>query len=528
MEIVWDFAGELDPAAIPGNTTSYFDEMCQSFYVDSGTIRTQIGQLYRGQWDDLDRDPELIISDSGYSKLDIEHHYNGHVWGTAQHNADVVLLLYAYMMDVSTWLKSGEQQLQADNQIKAGRVTLMNADKTVFDDDVLTLFAPGNRIRLRFMAGDSDPYDMGQFHIEDSPYSETGAEFNFSGRNRLGFHLSNQTFDERTSYSGTLTSVFTTMLTDAGVPTAYILIEDTATTGAFTFNNSDKYLDGITSALAIADWYMDDKPDGTIVIGSASFIRTNVASTGIYSFDRGSEVFSRSVTRKMDGVYSRVCVRRNGPNPRKVFADVPYYDGWYLAGHRTFYQDVPDDCSNANMDRIAAQLVDGMQYSGIVEKFDSPFRPWLQVGDVAYVTGGDSPRLAGIITEVQHQFGESGYFTSFTVTSGGTISNPDNPETVASQYVGRMGGANRQRRLLDYIAGNIGSSSGASSVGAITYQAAVAGGYMGDEQTLNGHLAKMAAGAVLPDGGGKGQILAKLSATDYDADWIDTEIWGGM
>jgi len=51
---------------------------------------------------------------------------------------------------------------------------------------------------------------------------------------------------------------------------------------------------------------------------------------------------------------------------------------------------------------------------------------------------------------------------------------------------------------------------------------------MGDEQTLNGQLAKMAAGAVLPDGGGKGQILAKLSATDYDADWIDTEIWGGM
>jgi len=527
MEIVWDFARELDPAAIPGNTTSYFDEMCQSFYVDSGTIRSQPGELYRGQWENLTRESEVTISDTGYGVLDIEHHYNGHVWGTAQHNADVVLLLYAYMMDVSTWLKSGEQQLQADNQIKAGRITLMNADKTVFDDDVLTLFAPGNRIRLRFAAGDSEQYDMGTFFIEDSPYSETGAEFSFSGRNRLGFHLANQTFDERTSYAGTLTDVFTDLLLDAGVNASSILVETTATEGTFNFNASDKYLDGITAALAIADWYMDDKPNGTIVIGGAEFVRTNVASTGIYSFNRGSEVFSRSVTRKIDGTYSRVCVRRNGSTPRSVFADVPYYDGWYLAGHRTFYQDVPDDCSNANMDRIATQLVDGMQYSGIVEKFDSPFRPWLQIGDVAYVTGGDSPRLAGIITEIQHSFGESGYFTSFTVTSGGTISNPDNPETVASKYVGKMGGANRQRRLLDYISGGAGSSAGSSAVGAITYQAAVAGGYMGDEQQLNGNLAKMANGAVMPPGGVFGQILGKKSAVDYDADWID-EIWGGM
>jgi hypothetical protein len=526
--ITWDFARELDIAASPGNTTSYFDNMCQSFYIDTGTIRTRVAELEDGHWAEIDREAEVTISDTGYGVLDIEHHYNGHVWGTAQHDADVVLLLYVYMLDVSTWLKSGEQILQADNQIKAGRVTISNADRTVFEDDILTLFAPGNRIRLRFRSGNSDAYDLGQFHIEESPYSETGAEFSFSGRNRLGFHLANQTFDERTSYTGDITGVFTELLTDAGVPTRYQLIESSLDSIALNFNSSDTYMAGLTSALAAADWYMDDKPDGTIVIGTASFVRTNVASTGIHSFDRGSEVFSRAVTRKTDGVYSRVCVQRNGPNPRKVFADVPYYDGWYLAGHRTFYQDVPDDCSDATMDRLSTQLVEGMQYSGIVEKFDSPFRPWLQIGDVAYVTGGDSPRLAGIITEVQHHFGENGYFTSFTVTSGGTISNPDNPLTVASQYVGKLGGANRQRRLLDYLSGNYGSSAGASSSGNIVYQAAVAGGYTGDEQTLNVKVAKVAAGAVVPDGGAKGQLLVKLSATDYDADWIDEGIWGGM
>ena len=95
--------------------------------------------------------------------------------------------------------------------------------------------------------------------------------------------------------------------------------------------------------------------------------------------------------------------------------------------------------------------MDGLQFCGITEKFDSPFRPWLQVGDVAVVTGGDAPKIVGIITDIQHMFGTSGYFTQFTVISGGKISNPENPETVATRYAGKLGGANRKRRLLDYI-----------------------------------------------------------------------------
>jgi len=119
MAIIWDFARQLDPAASPGNTTSYYDEMCQSFYTDNGTIRTQIAELDLGQWQDIVREPEVIISESGYSELDIEHHYNGAVTGSAQHNADVVFLLYAYMLDVSAWLASGTFQLQPENPIKA-------------------------------------------------------------------------------------------------------------------------------------------------------------------------------------------------------------------------------------------------------------------------------------------------------------------------------------------------------------------------------------------------------------------------
>ena len=55
------------------------------------------------------------------------------------------------------------------------------------------------------------------------------------------------------------------------------------------------------------------------------------------------------------------------------------------------------------------------------------------------------------MTEVKHSFGRKGFYTDFTVASGGKISDPDNPSTVATKYVNRMGGANRQRRMIDYI-----------------------------------------------------------------------------
>jgi len=528
MPLTWDFSRQLDAAASPGNTTSYYDEACQSFYLDSGTIRTRIAQLDDGQWQDIEPEDELIISETGYSALDIEHHYNGAVAGSAQHDTAVVFLLYEYMKDVSTWLQNGTHQQQPDNPIKVGSFTLKNADMAVFEDNAYTLFGPGNRLTFKYRAGDSEFFDMGQIYIEGSPYADIAESFTFQGRNLLGFYLASQTFDDKTTYTGTLTAIFTEMLTDAGVPATMMLIQTSSSSGTFTFNPTDTYLAGLEAATKMADWYFDDLPSGKIVIGDATFMRDNAARTGIYSFNRGSEVFSRTVDRTIDGVYSRACVQRNGPSPLRIYANVPYYDGWFVAAHKTFYQTVPDTTTQADMERILAQLVEGLQYSGVTERFSSPFRPWLQTGDVGLVTGGDSPRLAGIITDIQQQFGQDGFFTEFTIASGGTISNPDNELTVASKYVGKMGGANRQRRILDFIKDGISAPASSSQVGAVTYQAAVAGGYLGDEQTMNENLAKVADGAVLPAGGTEGQQLVKASGDDYDAAWADKSIWGGM
>lgn len=465
MALVWDFARQLDLAATPGSTVSYFDEMCQSFYIDAGNIRTQIGQLHQGQWDDLLREQEVIISDLGYATLDIEHNFNGIVFGMAQHGSDVVLVMYEYMLDVSTWLESGSFQLQPDNPIKAGSITLLNADKTRFEDDAHTLFSPGSKLKMRYSYGDSDLETLGMFFIEDSPYSPSAKSFTFSGRNRLGFSLSNQTLDELITYTGTKTEVITQLLTNAGVLLVATLIQVDTTQVSFVFEDSKNYFAALSEAITLMDWYMDDLPDGTIVIGDANFIKANAAKTGIYSFVLGFDAFSRSVSRKIDGVYTRVCVRRKGATPTKVYAPIPYYEGWYIGQNKTYYQDVPDNTSDDTINRIRDQLVEGMQYSGIIEIFDVNFRPWLQIGDVAIVTDKGITRIAGIISAITHLFGVRGFFTNITVTSGGKISDPENPSTVATKYVNHIGGANRQRRLTDYLLSGSNTLSGTNMVG---------------------------------------------------------------
>ncbi len=519
MPITWDFSRQLDAAASPGNTTSYFDTMCQSFYVDTGQIKTQIAQLNNGQWQDIEPEDEIAISESGFSELDIEHHFNGTVAGSAQHDSDVVLLLYEYMIDVSTWLKDGTWRLQPDNSIKAGTIDLVNADKSRFEDNAYTLFGPGNRLRFLHRSGDSAVFEMGTIYIENSPFADYAESFRFSGRNAIGFYLASQTFDERTTYTGTRTEVFTQMLLDAGVPEPLIMVKTDATAASFEFEDEDSYFEGLTLATELIDWYFDDLPDGRIVIGDEAYIKSVVATTGIYSFSRGSEVVSRNVSRDSGNVYSRVCVRRKGDSPLSLYADVPYYDGWAIAAHRTFYQDVPDDTIQATMERIRDQLVEGMQYSGITETFLSPFRPWLQNGDVATITG-DGARLVGIISDITHQFGRNGYWTQFTVTSGGTISNPDNPETVATKYIGSMGGANRKRRILDYLTGEKGDRGERGEQGVQGVQGETGPQGPPGEDGANG--------VGVPTGGTAGQLLVKTDGTDYNTEWADRSIWGGM
>ena len=59
------------------------------------------------------------------------------------------------------------------------------------------------------------------------------------------------------------------------------------------------------------------------------------------------------------------------------------------------------------------------------EAFSSPIRPQLLVGDVAsvYYTGETEATDLGVVTDITHSFGETGFFTDFTVDSGGVVTD---------------------------------------------------------------------------------------------------------
>lgn len=534
MALTWDFARQISPGADPGNTTSYFDAMQQALYTFNGEIYTQSGALSLGQWQDTPRGVEIekIISDTGYSKLDIEHQNNGVLYAVAQHNANFVLLIYQYMMDVSANVLDASIEHQPDNPIKGGNITVQNIDNNLFEDSEHSVFVPGNKVSISMRVGSLLSYELCTFYIESSPYSIPAESFSFSGRNKIGFFLAQQTFDENNVFVGSCPDILISMLSLSGLSATDYMVETGTLTEeiTLTFNAKDSILSGILAIVELLDWYIDDLPSGLIVIGSAEYIMTNVATTGIYDFKRNEDVFTHTIDRSIDGVFSRLCLQRNGMFPKTVYFDIDYFDGWQVAPHRTFYQDVPDTTTDEQMTTVAEQMIERMKYTGIVETFYSTIRPWLHTGDIAHITDV-GPRYPGIITNFTHSIGRAGFFTSITVASGG-VSDPDelNP---TSAFVGKLGGVNRKRRLLDYLqkyaknsssntSGSAGSSAGVSQQeGAVVYDTAIAGGYTGTNQSLYSNLAQMGTGAIIPTGGTVGQLLEKTAADNYAVSWTD-------
>ena len=64
---------------------------------------------------------------------------------------------------------------------------------------------------------------------------------------------------------------------------------------------------------------------------------------------------------------------------------------------------------------------ESLQYVGKIESFTGPFRPQFILGDEAVIIDSDGSTSLGLITEITHRFGKEGFYTDFTVDSGGKL-----------------------------------------------------------------------------------------------------------
>jgi hypothetical protein len=106
----------------------------------------------------------------------------------------------------------------------------------------------------------------------------------------------------------------------------------------------------------------------------------------------------------------------------KIYRQIVGWEGWGLGVQKTLYVAVADGTTVEDCTAYADELAERMSNVGVIESFVGPFRPHIQCGDEAEIINEEGKaRLIGLITNVKHNFGKSGFSTEFTVDSGGQL-----------------------------------------------------------------------------------------------------------
>lgn len=288
-------------------------------------------------------------------------------------------------------------------------------------DDVIPSYPPASYIKLQFQAGDSEKYDMGIFYADKTRFrvGDPGAKVN--ARNSVGKYLRDQTYDERNNYSPMrLDDLLKKILTGAGITDFYVAPNSTQIGMQFAPNKS--ILDGIEEILAYAPgWVIREEVTGRVVIGPKDDPEFTQPSR--YTFQRDRDIFSREQIKDDQRIYGRVCVHV-ADFSIKVYRAVTSALGWLPPAQKTYYQVVPDGTTSQEAAALATELADAMADSGEVETFVCPFRPQIIPGDEAEILDSDGATFLGVITQVKHDFGAGGFYTTITVDSGGRIGRP--------------------------------------------------------------------------------------------------------
>ncbi len=396
------------------------DQIAQVYYTD-GAGRIQAVDTETEYGDFADRIfslPHLAGPDAGVKHLTLAYLPRMNLWAlwrTADRHRMAVFIL---KQETNKYLSDGTLDFRQDDPGVSLSLTLENPAGIIAAEDA-TEAPPGTRISVFFQSGSSGRYPLGIYYL-DRISTKTGDPLvQLSARNATGKLLKDQTFDEDRIFTPARTDAILAEILDAASMINY-RIEPNTDQIAAEFPPNMSYFDGIMAILStIPDWQMREDVSGTIVIGSSGF----VFSPGNYTFSRGRDCFSREVVRDDRETYSRVCVHDREFTVMS-FKDVTFPEGWNLPRRKTLYVEAPEGTTQAKANTLATHLATRLGHVGTMETFNSPFRPHLQPGDQATITEGNKSTVLGVITAVGLQFGRQGFYTEFTVDSGGVVKKP--------------------------------------------------------------------------------------------------------
>lgn len=457
--LVWKFYRQVTEGANvrTGGVVHYYDEESQSIYLNGGMI-TRTGEVPEGHWATSELSSPLTINTQPYSNLEQDHPSNGILYFSAADGGTLSFLRYNYAMDISDFMESWSWATQNDNAISQFTGAVQNLGPDIFGVDS-TLFQPGARIILAVRMGNSQPFSLGTAFLDEFDYDVKGETADLSGRNRIGYFLKDQTFDDETTWNGTPTSVISAILAYAGLK-KYV-VQSHSFVGVLTVEPTEALLDGINQIAEYHStvdrmWKTIELPNGMVCSGYEDWLAAYLPNS-YYSFDEGKDVFSRSTSKLSDSSYVKVrCTGKykdyedNDVDLVPVTVPVNNFPYWALGAHRTKHLQAPDGFSQAELQAWANAQALKYQYVGIGEDFTSPFRPQLVVGDVAEIVTDGVGLSLGLITEITQSFSKSdGFKTDFSVDSGGVAT--DGPNYVIYSRAAEVSGFNRRQRVVDLV-----------------------------------------------------------------------------
>lgn len=466
--LVWELYRETGASGVVGGVVHYYDEAAQSLY-NSGCLKTQITEAPEGHWANAEWSNEAQINSNVYTDMDLDHPYNGAVFGVGVYGGGIQFLRYVYAMDCTDLISSGTISHSNDSAAVQLKANIMNIHEGVFMDDA-TLFQPGAKITFKIVIGEEEPYSMCVVYLDSADYNIKSATVPISGRNTVGFKLMQSTFDETTELTGLAHEVVATIMEMAGV--ASCAVERSTDNRKHEFKPDQTFMSGLEQICELySDWKVVELPDGTIVVGSPSFI-SNYQTNGYYVFklyehgDNGAftlnrDLFKRKTKRSCDAAYTRVRVSgkdADGNDLQPVIVPVQNYKYWNMPKNKTYHESAPDGLTQDELQSYAEDIALHLQYVGVGEDFTSSLQPHLLVGDVAAFDNGDGTMTPlGIVTDVKHSFGKSGFSTDFSTDSGGLLINI---LEILFTKTKSLNGYNRKQTLKDLI--QVASGSGAA------------------------------------------------------------------
>lgn len=493
--LVWDFYREINDSGSLGGVVHYYNEEAQSFLNTPLGLCVKNYTVRKGDWENSLPSRENLIDHpdvNDIANFDIDHPYNGTLFCTSVNSeGELFFCRYVYSVDCSTLITSGSLDYSNNNSVSQIKVNIMNINEALFEDET-TIFQPGAKITFKLVVGDEVPYDMAVMFLDSSDYSRNSSNIPISGRNAIGFKLMDSTFDDVEIITGTVKFVIESIFILAGIDD-YVIYESAQTTQSRTykFKPTQNLMSGIEQVLEYyTTWKLVELPSGLIVVGPSSFVNEYQPSN-YYVFDFGS-LFQRKIKRSSDAAYTKVRVTGkdyydNDLTP--VTLPVNNWDKWALPSNKTYHHNAPGAYSQTELNAYATNLANTLQYVGIGEDYTGPIKPHLLIGDVASVNNGDGTMTnLGIVTSVKHRFGLSGYYTDFSIDSGGLIMNNARNTYVTTQTKS-LEGYTRKQTLKDMIkiasqgidaskviteVTKVVTSSDAETIGGKTYEQIVA------------------------------------------------------